>query len=189
MIKDLSSNEPGGTAVTLGQIEMQCAELDGADKDMRGLVEQLETDLAAVKAKHLPKLKRQAAAVARLEADLYSLIERGPHLFERPRTITLHGIKVGFSVAEGKLTWNCEDETLLARLKNQYGKFADDYIQVKESVRKDALKDLTATSLAKLGCTIAGAGDQVVLKRVDSDIEKLINKLTEKLVEIMTGAE
>ena len=27
------------------------------------------------------------------------------------------------------------------------------------------------------------------LKRVDSDIEKLINKLTEKLVEVLTGTE
>jgi arsenate reductase-like glutaredoxin family protein len=189
MISDISINGPAGSAVTLGKIETQCAELDSADKEMRGLVEQLEADLAEVKQKHLPRLKRQAAIVARTEADLHSLIERAPKLFERPRTITLHGIKVGFSLAEGKLTWNCEDETLLARIKNQYGKLAVDFIQAKESVRKDALKDLDAKSLAKLGCTITGAGDQVVLKRVDSDIEKLMDKLTQKLVEVLTAAE
>lgn len=194
MIKDISGNETAGNAgrtgsVSLGNIERLCAEYDREATQLESLISGLETDLSAAKAKHLPALKRQAAVVARLAADLHSLIETAPHLFTKPRTLTLHGIKVGYTVAEGRLVWDCEDETLLARIRAQYGKLAEDFIHTKLVPNKDALKALDAKSLAKLGCRIDGAGDVVVLKRVEGDVEKLINKLTEKLVEIMTAAD
>ena len=48
--------------------------------------------------------------------------------------------------------------------------------------RKDALRTLEARDLAKLGCQIIGDGPTVIVKRVTGDVEKLINKLIEKLV-------
>lgn len=53
--------------------------------------------------------------------------------------------------------------------------------------RKDTLRTLDEKDLAKLGCSIVGSGPAVIVRRVAGDVEKLINKLIEKLVGAMVN--
>lgn len=176
------------TTHDLGSIERLCAELDQSASELESLTANLQADLEEVKAKHLRGLKRQASVVARAEAALVSAVESAPALFERPRTITIHGVRVGFSVSKGKLEWDDEDSVIAAIRKHR----KDDVevlLQTSVAPRKDALRALPAGDLAKLGCRIVDAGDQVLVKRVAGDVEQLIAKLTEKLVAKMVAAE
>lgn len=186
MISDITQAGPA-RPITIGNIETHCAAFDAASDALESMVRDLESDLAAAKAKHLQGIKRQAAVVARRQADLHSLIERAPELFKKPRTFTLCGVQVGFRVVDGALVFDCDDKTMVQRLKDKFGeKTAKKFIITTEKPDKDAIRDLEIGLRAELGASIKDAGDAVVLKRVDGDIEKLINKLIERFVEVLT---
>ncbi len=184
MIMDLT--QTSGRQLTLADIETRSHDYNKECDAMEELIAALETDLEAVKQKHLRGIKRQAAIVAAREAELNSAIESSPGLFTKPRTITVHGVKVGFTVSQGKLVWD-DEELVVALIKKHRKADADTLLRIKEEPNKDALKSLPAVDLAKVGCRIEGAGDVVVLKRVAGDVEKLVNKLIEKLVEAMVS--
>ncbi|HEV2692262.1 MAG TPA: hypothetical protein VG347_05145 [Verrucomicrobiae bacterium] len=178
----------GGRNVTLGQIEKACEGFEYESAVLEGNIADLEADLEAVKKKHLRGIKHQASIVAARQAELHSLIESAPGLFKQPRTITVHGVKVGYTVSNGKLEFE-DEETVIALIKKHRKDDIDTLIRKTEAVNKDGLRTLTAVELAKLGCKIDGAGDVVVLKRVAGDVEKLINKLISKLVEAMVESD
>lgn len=172
----------------LERIERLCTAFDQSCITLDGMITELEADLEIVRSKHLRQLKRQATDVARLEAELRTSVEMAPDLFVKPRTLTIAGIKVGFTNSKGKLEWDDEDMVVAAILKH-WKEDADVLLQTSQSPRKEALRALPAGDLAKLGCRIDGAGDQVVVNRQAGDVEKLITKLTEKLVAQMVKAE
>jgi len=182
-------NETAGTTdISLAQIETGCQKFEAESATLETLIGDLEADLAAVKAKHLRKLKQQASVVAASQAELFSLVERAPGLFTKPRTITVHGVKVGYTLANGTLEF--EDEAaVIALLKKHHKADAGLFIRTIEEVDKNALRTLSAPELAKLGCRIDGAGDVVILKRVAGDVEKLLNKLINRMVEAMAETE
>ena len=173
-------------ASSLAALETRCARFDEASAELEKLIADLEADLEAVKQKHLRGLKRQAGHVAGLEAELRSAIEAAPELFIKPRSLTIHGVKVGFTLSQGKVEWQ-DDARVLALIKKHHKGDADVLIRTVEEPNKDALRALPAGELARLGCTIEGAGDVVICKRVAGDVEKLINRLVEKLVAAMVG--
>lgn len=178
------SEQIAGRNVTLGQIETKCEKYETSSAFLEQLISDLETDLETVKKKHLARIKKQAGDVANIEAELHSLIESAPGLFTSPRTLTVHGVKVGFSLSSGRLVFD-DEETVVTLIKKFHKLDADTYIRKSESVNKDALRTLNAEQLRQLGCKIEGEGDTVILKRVAGEVEKLINKLITKLVEAM----
>jgi phage host-nuclease inhibitor protein Gam len=177
-----------GTNVTLAKIETGAQNYERESAMLEQLIADLERDFETVKQKHLRNIKRQAGVVANCEAELHTLIEAGPGLFIKPRTITIHGIKLGFMSSTGRLEFD-DEETVIALIKKHRKDDADSFIRRKESVNKDALKTLDVADLRKLGCVIEDAGDVVVLKRVAGEVEKLINKLIGKLVEAMVETD
>jgi phage host-nuclease inhibitor protein Gam len=174
--------------VTLAQIETFTQSYERESVTLESMISDLEKDLEAAKQKHLRNIKRQAGVVANCEAELRSLIESGAELFTKPRTITVHGVKVGYTTSTGRLEFD-DEETVIALIKKFRKDDADSFIRRKESVNKDALKTLEIADLRKLGCVIEDSGDVVVLKRVAGDVEKIINKLIGKLVEAMVETE
>lgn len=171
---------------TLASIEQLCARFDGEAATLEEAIANLEADLDAVKKKHLRIVKRQAAVVAGCEAELQSAVEAAPDLFEKPRSITLHGVKVGYNMSNGRLEYQDAD-SVVKLIKRYRGDDVELLIHTSEEPNKDALRKLPAVDLAKLGCSIAGAGDQVIVRRVAGDVEKLVKKLMEKMVEAMVA--
>jgi len=178
----------GIAARTLNEIEPLCAGYDAECVKLEDLIAGLESDLEAIKQKHLPVLKRQARVVANREAELHSAVETSPGLFSKPRTMVLHGTKIGFGNSIGSIAFEDEDEVVRLIEKHQSGRL-EELVKTTKTPRKDALRTLTEAELAKLGCKIDGAGDVIIVKRVAGDVEKLINKLIEKLVSAMVEGE
>ena len=180
---------PAGPApCNINQIETFAARYDTECAKLESMVGDLENDLEAAKQKHLRGLKRQASVVAARQAELHSAVEQSPALFVKPRTLTLHGTKLGFTSSEGKVAWN-DDEKVVQLIEKQFPKRFDELVKTGFTPKKDALRELTAGELAKLGCRIEGAGDMVLVKRVAGDVERLINKLIEKLASAMVGED
>lgn len=176
------------TPSALTELATLTAEYDSSCQMLEELVAALESDLSEVKARHLAALKRQATLVARREAGIRNLVAASPGLFEKPRTMTLNGVRVGFSVSQGKVEWD-DEETVVAAIRRFLKDDVSVLLQEKASPRKDALRALPASDLARIGCRIVDSGDQVLVKRQSGDVEKLIDKLTEKLVARMVNAD
>ena len=178
----------GGTSRTLNEIEPLCAAYDGECVKLEDMIGSLEADLEAVKQKHLVALKRQARVVANREAELHSAVEASAGLFTKPRTHIMHGTKVGMANSIGSVVF--EDEAQVVKLVEKHFKDRfDELVKTEYTPRKDSLRQLSEAELAKLGCSVEGAGEVVIVKRVAGDVEKLINKLITKLVEAMVESE
>jgi len=171
-------------SLALKQMEPLCAAYDVECVELEIKIAQLEADLEVVKQNHLPGLKRQAAKLAAREAELYNAIENNPDLFVKPKTLVIAGTKIGYANSIGSVTFEDEDYVVKQVEKLLPDRF-DELVKTERTPRKDALRTLDGKDLAKLGCSITGDGPTVILKRVAGDVEKLINKLIEKLVGTM----
>jgi hypothetical protein len=173
----------------LSEIEQQAEAFDVESAHLAEMIQDLEHDLDQVRGKHIAKLKRQAGCVASARARLEAEVEHAPDLFKRPRTMVLHGVKVGFSLSRGAVTWD-DDASVIAAIKKRLDpEQAKLLINAKETLSKSALRQLEAGDLAKIGCRIEDAGDQVVVDRVDGDVVKLLDKLIDRMVEAMVNPE
>lgn len=135
----------------------------------------------AVKAR-LRVLKHRAAAVSALKEELYSAVESAPALFESPRTRAIDGIKVGFRKPPGRID-GADDpaqlERVFERIRKHLPEMADSLIRSKSTLNKNALKQLDAKQLARIGLSVTQVDDEVVLQAASSDLDKLVDTLIE----------
>lgn len=160
----------------IDRIEQLCAQFAAQRKVLAAKMAKLDQELSRVKRRYVAEIKHHAAIVASTEADLTAAIEAAPEFFEKPKTKIFHGIKVGFRKGQGRLQWE-DDAQLLARLKKRFGDDASDYIITTEKPSRDALKCVEDAVLGKLGIEIVDADEQVVVKPVETEIEKLVKAI------------
>jgi len=168
---------------TLQSIETECVHYAKARNELAEAVDNLNEQIEALKRKHLPGIRREVAKAAQLHACLKADIEANPDLFTKPRTHTFHGIKVGFEKGKGRVEFDDPDK-VVERIHKQFtyanGKLSaagELLLDVKETPNKTELKNLTAAELRQLGCSLVAAGDQVVIKPTDSEVDKTVAAL------------
>ncbi len=139
-------------------------------------IETLEAAIRAVKKKALPGIKRAAERAAVAKEKLKAAIEAAPQLFEKPRTRLFHCVKVGLQKGKGETQIPNEEKTI-DLIRKHFPDQAEILIKTEETVVKKALANLAAADLKKIGVNVIEAGDQVVVKVADSEIEKMVDAL------------
>jgi hypothetical protein len=140
-------------------------------------VAKFEAEVQAVRTRLLPGIKTAAAAASDIQGALSAEITRNPELFEKPRTMTLHGIKLGYQKGKGKITWE-DDAKVVAAIRRHFARdLADALIRTVEQPVKDALAQLPAAELRKLGVQVEEAGDHIYIKASDSEVDKLVAQI------------
>lgn len=164
--------------MNMHDIEELTKEFAGTRNMLAMGVKLLNDELEAVKKKHLNRIKLLVNRAAERKHALCQAVEMSPDLFKRPRTQLFHGIKVGMQKGKGKLEY-ADEEKVIARLKKYYGAEVEDghFIKVAQSIIKKDLEKLPADELKKLGVSIKDAEDEVVIKPMDSDVEKMVDAL------------
>lgn len=142
----------------------------------------LDAALTAVKKTHLKELKRHVALTAETQVALRNAIDSARDLFDKPKTRILHGIKVGLRKGKGKMEWE-DDATLVALIKRKFPDHTNELLITTEKPSATGLEDLDAAELRKLGVTVEDAGEQVVVKAVETDIERLVKALLKSAVD------
>lgn len=137
----------------------------------------LEAEVQAIHNRFLPGIKGAAAVAVDAQARLSAQIAGHAELFVRPRTMTLHGIKLGYQKGKGKIIWGNEAKLLAAIRRNFAQDLADTLIAKEEHPVKDALAQLPADELKRLGVSVEGTGDQIIIKASDSEIDKLVARI------------
>lgn len=148
--------------------------------DARAKVVEIVTDLNAgidaLKRNHMPALKRAITKAAEKHDQLKQIIEANPALFVKPRTVIYHGVKIGMKKGTGGISFDDADQ-VVRLIKKHYPDQADVLIITSEKPAKDALAQLSVAELKKIGCNSVDAGDAVVIKPTDSEVDKLVDTL------------
>lgn len=162
--------------MTLGDIETLAHQFAIDHSWLKEKVDKLQHEVQKLKQKHLKGIQCAANQLAVSRAALTTAIEAGPELFVRPRTLVLHGIKVGWQKGRGKLEWD-DTQGVVDRIRALLPDQADVLIIIEEKPAKKALELLPAVDLKKLGVRLIESGDEVVIKPADNDVDKLVTAL------------
>lgn len=161
---------------SLGDIEKLTKRFSEGRESLSANVRALEDEINAIKKRHLPGIKKSVAQVMERQQWLKDALEDSRALFVKPRTMIFHGVKIGFQKGKGKISW-ADDEQVVKLIKKHFPEQADVLIKLTEKPVKDALQNLPASDLKKIGVTIEETGDQVVIKSTDSEIDKFVDAL------------
>ena len=141
----------------------------------------LEVEITDARRRKLPGIRDALNECANQQSVLASALRTNAALFAtpKPRTVVFHGYKLGFQKAKGKIKFNAKRTIEL--IKKFFPKRTGELLRVKEEVDRDAVKKLTAYELGRIGCElVAAAGDEVVIKPIADDLDKLIKRILEK---------
>ncbi len=161
---------------TLQDIESKAATYANARQALADVVASLEDETVALKKKYLPRIKRWVETTKAKEAELHAAIKESPALFIKPRTQIMHGIKVGYRKANGKIEFE-DDEQVVKLIRKHFPEQFDMLVKTTEKPIKKGLEQLSATDLKKLGITVEETGDVVLIKDVTTDVDKLVTAL------------
>lgn len=139
-------------------------------------VQDLEAEVEKLKRRRLPGIKSAVHAAAQARDELSAHIEAHPHLFERPRTVVIAGIRVGLMKGKGKIEFD-DKARVLRLIRKHLPDQVDSLVRVTEAPVKKALGNLSTAELKRIGCTVEETDDQIVIKPVDGNVDKLVSAL------------
>jgi phage host-nuclease inhibitor protein Gam len=148
-------------------------------------VHSLEAELQKIRRRYLAPLRKDVAAVNDARAVLHQAIDERKAEFEKPKTRTFHGIKVGFRKLVGSIKWDDVDQVVKLIEKN----YADDQskldllLKTEKRPVKATLEQLPAVELKRLGVSVEEDSDEVVIKPTDNDVDKLVDALLAEVSE------
>lgn len=149
-------------------------------------VASLTEGIESLKREHLRGIKAAVASVKTAEAELRELILENPALFAKPRSLVLHGIKVGYRKASGRIEIDDEDQ-VVKLIRKHFPEQFDVLVKTTEKPVKKALEQLTAAELKRLGIVVNDTGDVVFIKDTTSDVDKLVAALLKEETEEVEG--
>ncbi len=171
---------------TMQDIERETREFAQADRQLEEIMNEIRADTEALKKKYLARIRSVMNQVTAKHADLYREIAENKDLFEKPRTQTIDGIRVGLEKGKGSL--EIEDAELTVKLiKKHFREQADILITTIEEPSVAAIKKLPEEDLKKIGAAIVGKEDRVVIKKVDTQLNKILNSLLKFQVEELSA--
>ena len=161
---------------TIEQIEDATRAYAAARRRLADVVEGMNMEMQAIRDRLHLELKALSANAAQSLGELETLVEAAPELFERPRTITLEEIKVGYRKQRGQVSFADQERTIKRIRALLPAAQSELLIRVRESVHKPGVYDLTAADLKRLGITVEADSDVVVIAAVGG-VDKLIDQM------------
>lgn len=171
---------------TMQDIERETREFGKAKLELDEIMGEIRADTEALKKKYLARIRSVMNQVTAKHADLYREISENKALFDKPRTQTIDGIKVGLEKGKGSL--EIEDPELTVKLiKKHFKEQADILIKTSEEPAVAAIKKLSEKDLEKIGAAIVGKEDRVIIKEVTAQLNKILNSLLKFQVEELSA--
>lgn len=120
-------------------------------------------------------LKTRVANAAATKEALRAAVADRPDLFEKPKTLAVEGIKIGFRKMPGRI--DGDEQAAVERIRKHFPNLAAALIRTRDSINRQAVKNLDGRQLAKIGLAITEVDDEVVVAAATSDLDKLVDAL------------
>lgn len=161
---------------TMAQIEDAAKRYAAARGMLTDICSAFNKDLDLTKARYVPQLRGAVGLAKEREAELQAMLAESGELFVKPKTVIFHGIKVGYQKAKGKMEFDDPDQ-VVKLIRKHFPEQADVLIATSEKPAKEALAQLTAAELKRLGVTVVESGDQILIKDTAGEVDKLVAAL------------
>lgn len=174
---------------TMNEIEVATGLFATKRAALAGVAAAYVHELESVRKRYLEQLRKTVGEAKAAHAQLGTLLQASPELFEKPRSVVFHGIKVGYVKEKGHMEIEDEAKTVLL-IEKHFPEKADVLINVAKTPSKKALEQLPAADLKRLGVVITGDTDVCYAKDTAADVEKLVSAfLKDKAFDPETAAQ
>ena len=147
-----------------------------AREKLAEIVTALQDGIDALKRSHMARIKAAVNKAADTSDELLQLVTESPELFTKPKSVTFHGIKLGYQKEKGKIEFD-DPEKVIKLIRKHYPELAETLIITEETPAKKALNNLSAEQLKKIGVTVTSDTDVVFIRPADSDVDKMVTAL------------
>lgn len=162
--------------ITLADIEALTRQYAAARAALSDRVQELEDETTRIRRQRLPAIRRALGLAQERRERLAAAIAESPQLFECPRSVILHGIRVGYQKGRGSITWE-NDARVVALIRRHLPDQAESLIRVIERPLKTALAQLSTAELRRIGVEVVETGEEIVIRPVDGGLDRLIERL------------
>lgn len=156
-------------------IEEQTKKYSELYNNVTNVISNMEQELNQIRKEHLDIIKPQLKKLRAAGEKLQQLLDENKDCFIKPKTQIFHGFKVGFAKGKGKKEF--DNAQTVELIKKQLPDLANVLIKIEESVISKALDTLSVSDLKKIGVNISEAQDEIVIRPVDSEIKKIVDKI------------
>lgn len=162
--------------MSMDNIEAAARRFAAARDELAERVQRLRDEQEAVKRKLLTGIRNAVSRFKAEHEDLLALVEAHPELFTRPKSRTLHNIKLGWLKQRGKIEF--EDAARTCELIEKHlPDQAETLIRTTKTPDKKALGDLSGKDLKRIGVNVSEDIDMPFVKNADDAVAKLIDAL------------
>lgn len=158
--------------MSLAKIEKACEKYSAACAELTDVVNSVNAQIEAIQQQHRPLLEKLAKKCGQTRVAVTDLVEENPGLFEKPKTQTFAGIKVGFQ--KGKDTLDMDANDTVDRILKKLPDLKATLIQTTLKPIASAIMNLDAKQQAAIGVTVVPGEDKVVVSPVDSAVSKAV---------------
>jgi hypothetical protein len=160
----------------MNEIESKTTAYAKRREELSQVVGELNDTVESLKRKYIGVIKRRVAATAEAEAELRAALEASPHMFERPRSVIIAGVRVGYAKQKGSITW-ADDEQVVKLIRKHWPDDFDSLVKTEYTPLKTALAKRSAADLKRLDVDVEADCDAVLIKPADSGVDKLVTAL------------
>ncbi len=161
---------------TIEDIEAKAKALASARAELSDRLTRIKEEQDAIKNRLLTGVRNSLARARDAYDALHEAVSESPELFEKPKTRTLHGVRLGWMKQRGKLLWE-DDKVLIDALRKLLGEEAEGFIRTTEKPISARLQDLSAKQLQRIGVAVTDDTEVVVIKTADDALDKLLDAL------------
>lgn len=167
---------------TIQEIEKLAEKLGAVRDTLTAEWLQEQEEKAEVERRHVARLRKLTADFSTAYDRVTEAVASAPALFAKPKSVILHGIRLGYRKGSGKIEWD-DDEAVIKLIRKHVPELADVLIQTKEKPLKGPLGELSADILKKLGVTVEDTADVAFAALADGDSQRMIKALLKKQTE------
>jgi len=161
--------------MSLLDVEQKTKQYSELYTGLTDLVAAMQGEMKEVQDKYRGQIKSALTKLKTSGENLRNMIELNKDSFDKPKTQTFYDIRVGYAKGKGKKEF--DNDITIKLIKKHFPDKAESLIKITEKVISKALDTLSVIELKKIGVEIESAGDEVVIRNVNDEIEKMINKI------------
>ena len=164
---------------TMQEIEKLMEKLSAVRDALAGTALAQDEEIASVEKKYAARIRKLTADFEAAAEAVTQAVSESPALFVKPKSVVLHGIQAGYRKGVGKIEWE-DDDTVVALIRKHFKDEFDILVKTTHKPIKDALGNLPAADLKKLGIQVEDTNDVAFVKLAEKEAAKLIRALLRK---------
>ena len=161
----------------LNELETLARDYSSANDSLTELKKELSSEIEGVRMAYYKKIKVSVEKVMNKKSDLEHAILASKHLFERPRTMIISGVRLGFQKSKDRVSWDDDKQVVELIEKKMDPEIAATLVKTEKKPVRETISGLNESELRKIGCRIEKGVDRVLIKTLDSEIDKFVSSL------------